>query len=55
MIEAKRRTLDEAARSYGTDKGGQYHGYAAQYERVLEPIREAGKRSAVVLWKAREL
>ena len=40
MIEAKRRTLDEAARSYGTDKGGQYHGYAAQYERVLEPIRD---------------
>lgn len=47
MSEAKRRTLDEAARSYGTDKGGQYHGYAAQYERVLEPIREAGARVVV--------
>jgi hypothetical protein len=27
--EGARRTMDAMARDYGTDKGGQYHGYAA--------------------------
>ena len=45
--EGARRTMDAMARDYGTDKGGQYHGYAAQYERALEPLRKEGVRVVV--------
>ena len=31
--------LDSLAVEYGTDKGSQYHGYAGQYGRILEPLR----------------
>ena len=40
--------LDSLAREYGTDKGGQYHGYAEQYGRILEPLRLGGKPKAIV-------
>ena len=45
--EGARRTMDAMARVYGTDKGGQYHGYAAQYELALEPLRKEGVRVVV--------
>lgn len=40
--------LNSLAREYGTDKGGQYHGYAGQYGRILEPLRLGGKPKAIV-------
>ena len=40
--------LDGLAREYGTDKGGQYHGYAEQYGSILEPLRLGGKPKAIV-------
>jgi len=40
--------LESLALKYGTDKGSQYHGYAAEYGRVLDPLRRGGGPKAVV-------
>lgn len=40
--------LDSLAVEYGTDKGSQYHGYAGQYGRILDPLRRGPQAKAVV-------
>ena len=42
------KLLDSLAREYGTDKSSAYHGYAAEYGRILEPLRRGGRPKAVV-------
>ena len=40
--------LDGLARKYGTDKGSQYHSYAAEYGRILDDLRRGSRPKAVV-------
>ena len=40
--------LDGLAREYWTDKGGQYHGYAEQYGRILDPLRRGPQAKTVI-------
>ena len=40
--------LDGLAREYGTDKGGQYHGYAVEYGRILDDLRRGSRPKSVV-------
>ena len=40
--------LDGLAREYGTDKGSQYHGYAEQYGRILDPLRRGPQAKTVI-------
>ena len=42
------KLLDSLALEHGTDKSSAYHGYAAEYGRILEPLRRGPRPKAVV-------
>ena len=42
------KLLDSLALEHGTDKSSAYHGYAAEYGRILEPLRRGPQAKTVI-------